>query len=251
MNTELITAAQQAAKEADFKKASMLYEEVLSKDPDNIKALMGLGYTKHSTGQFSQALSALHKAIELDPHNAEAHFLLGGVYYWQKEYREAEKYQRQAVTLAPAVARYRLGLAADLTKLSEPELALTQLETAYRLNPQILNPHGKWQLWRARILTGLQPVSWLAGWVFIGAVFTVGGVYGLNQILSWIGRYISFVSVQQNQILLRAVLMAVPFIVTCVYQVRRRRYRRALWALMFLVLWGWIVWYIPHRVGLW
>lgn len=251
MTTELIEAAQQALKQAEFAEASVLYEKVLSQETNNTIALIGLGHAKIYTGHLIQAIDALHKALELEPNNAEAYFLLGNANYWQKEYQEAEEYQRKAVILAPSVAKYRLGLAADLDKLGESELALTQLEIAYQLDPQILNPHGRWKLWRARILTGLRPVSWLTGWVFIGTLLAVGGAYGLNKMLDRIGHYIPFVSIRQNQILLRALLTSIPFIATCVYQLRKQRYRRMVWAFALWILWGLIVWYIPHRAGFW
>jgi len=251
MNSELINDAHLAFEAADYKRASALYAEILSTDPDNVSALLGLGYTMHCVAQNNQAFQILQKALDIEPNNAEAHFLIGGVYYWQKKYREAEKYQRKAVALAPTVARYHLGLAADLNMLKEPELALSHLEKAYQLDPTILGSQGKWKLWRARITAGLGPLAWLGSWGFLGLLLTIGGQYSLNRLLDWIGLYLPLVSTQSGQILFRAILMSVPFVVVAVCQLRKRRYRRVVWALILWILWGSLVWYIPHRVGIW
>jgi len=251
MASGLIDDARRAFEATDYKQASTLYEEILSKDPNNIVALLGLGYTMHCLGESTQAIETLQKVLDLEPNNAEACFLLGGVYYWQKKYREAEEYQRRAVTLSPTVAQYHLGLAADLQALGEPELALSHLETAYQLDLAILGPRGKWKLWRARITTGLGPLAWLASWVFLGLLLTLGGQYSLNRLLDWLGQYLQLASTQAGQTLLRAALMSVPFVVVLIYQLCKRRYRRAVWALILWAIWGVLVWYIPHRAGVW
>ena len=135
--------------------------------------------------------------------------------------------------------------------LKEPELALSHLETAYQLDSAILGSRGKWKLWRARISTGLGPLAWLASWVFLGMLLTIGGQYSLNRLLDWLGDYLPLASTQSGQILLRAVLMSVPFVVVLIYQLCKRRYRRAVWALILWAIWGVLVWYIPHRAGVW
>ena len=251
MTSGLIDDARHAFKTADYKQASALYTEILSKDPNSVIALLGLGYTMHCMGQTDQAFQILQKALDLESNSAEVHFLIGGVYYWKKKYREAEKYQHKAVALAPTVARYHLGLAADLNMLKEPELALSHLETAYQLDPAILGSRGKWKLWRARITTGLGPLAWLASWVFLGLLLTLGGQYSLNRLLDWLGQYLPLASTQSGQTLLRAALMSVPFVAVLIYQLCKQRYRRAVWAFILWAIWGVLVWYIPHRAGVW
>lgn len=251
MDSALSDIAKQSIDSADYQQAIALYEMMLLQEPDNVTALTGLGYALYCIGQSKRATEMLSRAVALEPDNAEVNFLLGGVYHWQKQYWEAESYRRKAVNLAPSVAKYRLGLAVDLHMLSEPELALVHFEAANQLDPHILDPHGKLKLWRVRIFTGLTPVAWLAGWGFLGAVLTLGGPYYLNQILDWLGRYLPLVSTRLGQLLLRAGLMSLPFVVTAVHQLRKRRYRRVLWVVILWVIWGLLVWYIPHRAGWW
>lgn len=251
MDSGLADAARQAFDIADYQQAITLYEALLSQEPDNVTALIGLGYALYHNGQSPRAIEVLTGAVDLEPDNAEASFLLGGLYYWQKNYWEAESYQRKAVILAPSVARYRLGLATDLWMLSEPELGLAQFEAAYQLDPDILGPRGKLKLWRVRIIAGLGPVAWLAGWVFLGFLLTIGGTYSLNRLLDWVGLYLPLARSQSGQIQLRAILMSLPFVVTGVYHLRKHHYRRVIWAAVLWAIWGILVWYVPHRAGLW
>ncbi|MFN2111093.1 MAG: tetratricopeptide repeat protein, partial [Anaerolineae bacterium] len=59
MTSGLIDDARHAFKTADYKQASALYTEILSKDPNSVIALLGLGYTMHCMGQTDQAFQIL------------------------------------------------------------------------------------------------------------------------------------------------------------------------------------------------
>jgi len=59
--------------------------------------------------------------------------------------------------------------------------------------------------------------------------------------LDWLGQYLPLASTQAGQILLRAALMSVPFVVVLIYQLCKQRYRRAIWALILWAIWGVLV----------
>jgi len=176
---------------------------------------------------------------------------LGSTHFMSNHWEQARGHHFKASILEPSVAKYHLRLYADLHMLGEFEPALLSLETAYKLDTNILDAKGRWHLWRVRIFTGLRPVSWLVGWAFFGMLFTVGGLYGLNQILDWLGQHIPMAGMQYGQILIRGLLMSLPFVATIIYQLRKKRYRRAIWAAVFWILWATAVWYIPHQAGVW
>lgn len=231
--------------------ALAIFREVLAEEPKNVEALTGLGYVHYCLQEYAEAVRTLETALNISPDDVETHFLLGSTYYMMKDWHRAAAHHHKAVTLAPSVAKYHLRLYGDLCKLGNPDLGLSYLETAYRLDPTILGARGKWKLRRAKMLAGFVPVGLLSGWVFLGTLFAVGGLYGLNQILDWFGQYLLLASTQSGQILLRAMLMSMPFAVVGIYQLHKRRYHRVVWAFILWAIWGVLVWYIPHRAGLW
>jgi len=251
MSTEHVKQAYQLIENGDYAEALAIFQAVLTEYPKNVEALTGLGYVLYCLKKYAEAVRTLETALDISADDAETHFLLGSTYYMIKNWYKAAEHHHRAVTLAPSVAKYHLRLYGDFCMLKSPDLGLSYLETAYQLDSTILGERGKWKLWRARVLAGFVPVGLLSGWVFFGALFAVGGVYGLNQILDWLGQYLTLASTQSGQILLRAALMSVPFVVVLIYQLRKQRYRRAAWALILWAIWGILVWYIPHRAGMW
>jgi tetratricopeptide (TPR) repeat protein len=248
---EQIKQAYQLIENGNDAEALAIFREVLTENPKNIEALTGSGYALYCLQEYAEAVKTLEAALLISPDDVKTHSLLGSTYYRLKDWYKAAEHHHRAVTLAPSTAEYHLRLYIDLHMLKEPELALSHLETAYQLDPAILGPRGKWKLWRARITTGLGPLAWLASWVFLGLLLTLGGQYSLNRLLDWLGNYLPLASTQSGQTLLRAVLMSVPFVAVFIYQLCKQRYRRAVWALILWAIWGVLVWYIPHRAGVW
>ncbi len=249
MLNEKIEYAQQLSRNGNWIEALEVFQAILTEAPDNLESLIGLGYVFYYLQRYAEGKGVLERGLCIASDNAELHFLLGSTYAMTKDWYKAMVNYHTAVVLEPTVAKYRLRLYAALAILAEPELALLQLEAAYQLDPTILGRHGKWKLWRVRIFTGLQPVVWLSGWVFLGTLTTVWGIYSLNQFLNWLGQYWVIASTTSGQTLLRAGIMSLPFVITGVHQLRKRRYRRALWVMILFILWAGLVWYLSHRVS--
>jgi cytochrome c-type biogenesis protein CcmH/NrfG len=61
----------------NYKEAAAQYGELVKRDPKNIEALIGLGLSSSETGGQSEAVSALLKALEIDPNDPRPHYYLG------------------------------------------------------------------------------------------------------------------------------------------------------------------------------
>ena len=69
--------------------AAEQYRAVLTRDPENVAALNGLGVLLFRSGSLDGALLAADRALSLRPRDADALFLRGLVLYRQERYRDA------------------------------------------------------------------------------------------------------------------------------------------------------------------
>jgi len=65
--------------------AAHVFEQVLRIDPDNVDALLKLGYTRFHLDDHSDALKVYDKILDIDVTNSEAWNLKGLVHYEQKQ----------------------------------------------------------------------------------------------------------------------------------------------------------------------
>lgn len=89
---------------------------------------LGVAYLERDN--LPRALSALDRALEINPHNAEALQALALVYQQQSENELARRYFQQAIKSAPAFTRARNNYAAFLYQQGQFNAACEQLETA-------------------------------------------------------------------------------------------------------------------------
>lgn len=66
-----------------------ILKSVEAKDPNNIKALINLGYFGIKSGQFEKAESRFKQVLEIDSEYAEAYLYLADLHERQKMYKEA------------------------------------------------------------------------------------------------------------------------------------------------------------------
>ena len=69
---ELIDLAFELSQEGNYQKALYYYDEILKKDPRNIKALIDKGVTLQTLGKLKNSLACYNKALVLDPDNVDA-----------------------------------------------------------------------------------------------------------------------------------------------------------------------------------
>jgi DNA-binding winged helix-turn-helix (wHTH) protein/Tfp pilus assembly protein PilF/TolB-like protein len=121
------------------------YQQALARDPHFAKAYAGLAdahfalgsyMVADSRGSYAQAETFAAKALELAPDLAEAHAILGYMYFhndWR--FTEGEREIRHAIVLEPNEPTYHVWYAEMLTELQRFPEASSELETAKRDDP--------------------------------------------------------------------------------------------------------------------
>jgi Tfp pilus assembly protein PilF len=147
------------------------FKKAIKEDPRNPYAYKGLGLTYTQLGKLSDAISALRKALELNPYyvdvrndlgtalvlsgkraEGKAEFLaafndptnptpeisarnLGQAYMEEKNYREAVNWFRTSFTRNPSYSDPYLGFADAVAAMGRPEEAVEPLEVALKQAP--------------------------------------------------------------------------------------------------------------------
>jgi adenylate cyclase len=93
------------------------------------------------------------RAIDLDDSTPEAHRVLGCVYLWKKQHKQAIDELEKAIALDPNSADGYDSLGDILSWAGRPKEAIEQTKKAMRLNP-IYPPYYLWHLGHAYFLTG-------------------------------------------------------------------------------------------------
>ncbi len=105
-------------------------------EPQNPEIWSLLGTTYLALKDYSQAKNALTKAVDLDPTVPRGKLYLGVANYYLGNLTEAERWFKEAKSIAPedGLVHYYAGLVA--AKQLRPKEALTELETGMNLAPQ-------------------------------------------------------------------------------------------------------------------
>ena len=147
----------------DLENAGKSYEQVLSNDPRNTDALLGMAAIAQRTGQLNAAEHWYIRALEADPKNSNAqaglvnlrgqadpagaesrlkgmlaaqpesatlNFALGNLYAKQRRWPDAQLAYFNAHTADPANPDYLFNLAASLDNMHMPKLALEYYQAA-------------------------------------------------------------------------------------------------------------------------
>jgi TolB-like protein/Tfp pilus assembly protein PilF len=129
----------------DADAGSRLCEQALAADPSNVRALTWLAvktyYSVNVGGgadpkaDLERADELVSRALALDPKNARAHSLKGGVLNLQGRIDEAIAEYERALALDPAMMNAVAGLGWDFLRLGQFEKGLEFLDKAIRLSP--------------------------------------------------------------------------------------------------------------------
>lgn len=114
--------------------------QLTEKYPNSQRAWLVLAGAHAALNQFAEQRAVLRKAIQLDPKFAPAHFQLGGSYLFNdpKDFAEAEKHYRHAVSLAPGVDMYYWSLGDVYRGTNRLEDARRYYQLALKLDPKDL-----------------------------------------------------------------------------------------------------------------
>lgn len=99
------------------------------------------GYLLYTANQYTKALYAYNKAIQLDPTYAESYFWEGNILFALKQYDEARVDYEQAIHYEPNEPLFYHVKALTLTFLQQYEEALVLAEQAITLDADYLDAH--------------------------------------------------------------------------------------------------------------
>src|SRR5881296_2958996 len=107
--------ARTALAEGRYEEAASGFEEILTRHPDRLDALVGLGKARYKLGALDEAITALTRAVARAPRSETAHLYLGLSYLQKGEDGPAEEHLKALLGLEPhprlaAQANRALGL---------------------------------------------------------------------------------------------------------------------------------------------
>lgn len=140
----LLPLAREAKENFDrgmFKQAEKLYQEILTKSPNNLYSLSNLGVVLFRNGKLKAAELTLKKAIAIAPGDEFAHTTLGIVYYQQNKFDDALSELTKSLAINPksATAHNYLGITAS--QKGWQEAAEKEMLEAIADNPQYADAH--------------------------------------------------------------------------------------------------------------
>ena len=114
--------------------ATVVFEEALRIDPENIETLMKLGYARFHLDDHSEALRVYDKILDIDVANPEAWNLKGLVHYEQKKYGKALDAVEKAIESDPTYGMAQYNKACFLSLLNQVPESLEALKHAIEID---------------------------------------------------------------------------------------------------------------------
>ncbi len=129
------TQAHDALTEGEWMRAARLFEEVLSVEPENVPAWIGMGDAYAEMGEWNRAEPAFSEACQLEPQSYDAQFGHGVALQMLNRLIDAVAAYHRAMSIDPMSAEASLGVATSYLQLSEPQHALPFARRAVELDP--------------------------------------------------------------------------------------------------------------------
>ena len=131
----LLNQAHSCIKYGRLVQAEDICREIVKLSPRTSEAYNILGLIYQERGLIDEAISAFHRAVELDGSNANAFFNLGTLFGQSGQYEQAATSLRKGLALAPRTAEARNNLGLALVGLGKLNEAIISLEKAIELDP--------------------------------------------------------------------------------------------------------------------
>lgn len=163
-----IDAAQACLAENDLDGAARWLHHALSAEPQNPTALYNLGMTHYRQANHEQARAYFDAVRIMKPRLPEAHFFFAACSLMEQDHDAAETGYREALRLAPKVARHWHGLGTWNAVVQRLDAALTCFRKA-----QDLWPGYAWAQYSESIML-LQKGDWAAAWPLFEARHGIG-----------------------------------------------------------------------------
>jgi predicted O-linked N-acetylglucosamine transferase (SPINDLY family) len=132
---DVLTAAQRHHQSGDVQRAEQLYRQALQADPANAQAWYLLGAACQALGKLSEAVAYLQRSLEYRPFHPEAYNHLGITFAQQGQLDNAVTSFRQSLQLKSANAEALHNLALVLLQQGKRDEAVASLRQAVRLRP--------------------------------------------------------------------------------------------------------------------
>jgi Flp pilus assembly protein TadD/uncharacterized coiled-coil DUF342 family protein len=141
---DMMDIARQAKENFDhgkYRAAEREYQELLTKNPNNLYSLSNLGVVYFRTGKLKAAELTLKKAVAIAPKDEFAHTTLGIVYYRQSKFDEALNELTKSLAINPksAAAHNYLGITAS--QKGWQEAAEKEMLEAIAVKPDYADAH--------------------------------------------------------------------------------------------------------------
>ncbi len=142
------TAAYAALNRKQFTEAEERFKALLAKNPDNPRALAGMGYVRMNEQNFGGAISFLEQAkqdgatgLDANLNTSRYYYLIqeGGTALNENDLTTAEQQYRQALSLRPSGTEAMQGLGGTLMKAQQPEAAAPYYAAFVRAKPSSLD----------------------------------------------------------------------------------------------------------------
>jgi len=141
-----------------LEKAILIYEFVISREPNNSQVLNNCGLTLKDLGRFDEALNNLILATRSNPNFYEAYLNLGNVYFDLAEFNLAIANYNYALKIKPNYTDALTNRGNIYFCLKEFEKALADHDEALEISPN--SPNANWN----KSLTLLMCGKYLDGW---------------------------------------------------------------------------------------
>ena len=114
--------------------AARAFEQVLRIDPDNVEALIKLGYSRFHLEDYSDALKVYDKILDIDVTNAETWNLKALVHYEQKKYSKALDSVEKAIESEPTFGMAWYNKSCFLSLLSQIPESMEALKRSIEID---------------------------------------------------------------------------------------------------------------------
>lgn len=111
--------------------AVAIFEKILKDEPNNIQALLGIGYTYEIMEEYGKALDYYNQALELEPKNAVVHNRIGHMYDLSEGMGKAESFYRKALEINPNFIDAKINIARVYLRQNKNEEAMGLLKEVY------------------------------------------------------------------------------------------------------------------------
>lgn len=156
---QLLTVADELRRAEKYAEAEKKYVALISLEPRNVNAYLGLGKSYFRRGNWVEAETAFRYVVEnLEPENELAWAFLGRVLKGAGQWEEAVKVFERALGLSDVLAKRWVDLSECYEKLGGMGEALTACQRAVEREPN--NPRTLDRLLEISVISGQKRLAW-------------------------------------------------------------------------------------------